>query len=268
MAVTADGSRFVFRGNAMPFGGRITDIAGTAVSKLIEGPPASALTVAGGRSQSSTAGSSFEGIFKWGATSAECTGVIQPDGHAETKVTSVMNTFSAKNDPILFEVDLLKISMLSDHPKKGQPSIMPTEVIFGGSKGMFLNGKRIQVEVDDDLKSFPTLVNFETEYRTKQTFYTKYSRRCRRPTAKAPTFGERVPRVGGYVSTSIVRSITWNGKKIDGHVLSLTGFGRIYFGELLMNENNRRLTMIRLVMGSSVKSEAACAEADPNGSWD
>ncbi len=38
MAVTTDGSRFVFRGNAMPFGGRITDIGGTAVSKLIDGP--------------------------------------------------------------------------------------------------------------------------------------------------------------------------------------------------------------------------------------
>lgn len=268
MAITTDASRFVFRGNAMPFGGRITDIGGTAVSKLIEGPPAGALTVTGGRSQASGAGSSFEGIFKWGTTIADCTGVIRSDGHAETTVSSTMNSFSAKNDPILFEADVLKISMLSDHPTKGQPSIVPTAVTFGGPKGMFLNGKQIQVEVDDDLKSFPTLARFEAEYRTKQTFYTKYSRRFRRLTTKAPIFGERVPRVGGYVSTSIVRSITWNGKTIAGHVLSLTGFGRIYFGELLMNEYNRRLTMVRLVMGSSVKAEAACAEADPNGSWD
>jgi hypothetical protein len=252
----------------MPFGGRITNIGGTAVSKLIEGPPTGALSVAGGRSQSSGAGSSFEGIFKWGTTNAECTGIIRTDGHAETKVTSTLSSFSAKNDPILFETDLLKISMLSDHPTKGQPSIMPTEVVFGGTKGMFLNGKQIRVEIDDDLKSFPTLAQFESEYRTKQTFYTKYKSRFRRSATKAAIYGERLPRVGGYVSTSIVRSITWNGKKIDGHVLSLTGFGRIYFGELLMNENNRRLTMIRLVMGSSVKAEAACAEADPNGSWD
>ena len=50
-------------------------------------------------------------------------------------------------------------------------------------------------------------------------------------------------------------------------MLKLTGFGTIYFGEVLMNANNRRLTMVRLEMGSALKAGVAYAEADPNGTW-
>ena len=89
MAITTDQSRFVFRGNAMPFGGRIVNIGGTPVSKPIEGPPSSALTVAGGRSYATGKPSSFNNIFKWGDTVAESVGLIRPaDRHAVTTVTS------------------------------------------------------------------------------------------------------------------------------------------------------------------------------------
>ena len=269
MAITTDQSRFVFRGNAMPFGGRIVNIGGTPVSKPIEGPPSSAITVAGGRSYATGKPSSFNNIFKWGDTVAESVGLIRPaDGHAVTTVTSMVKSFAATNAPITFEADVLKAVIVSDHPTRGQPSIKITEAVFGGSVGMFLNGKRIVVEVDDFTPKFGTLALFESQYRTNNAFYTRYNGRFRRSSTKAPLLGERLPRVGGYVSTSIVRSIQWNGKKINGHVLPLTGFGKIYFGELLMNENNRRLTIIRLAMGSHVNAESACAEADPNGSWD
>jgi hypothetical protein len=267
MATTADPARFIYRGNAMPLGGQISNVGGKPVSLLIPGPPTAALTVSGGFNRATGAGSRFENVFSWGATFAEVTGAVREDGHPVTTVTASVADVIAVNRPIQFEADLLKITLVSDHPRVGQPAIAPTEVVFGGRKGMFLDGKPVRVEWDNDLGKYPTFTAFEEQYRGSDKFFRKYRERMRRPRAKAGVWGERLPRIGGYVSTSIVRRIYWNEKKIEGHVLALEGFGRIYFGEVLMNENNRRLTMLRFAMGSDVGAQASCAEADPNGSW-
>jgi hypothetical protein len=65
-----------------------------------------------------------------------------------------------------------------------------------------------------------------------------------------------------------VTGIKFGGRKIQGNVLTFEGFGSIYFGELLVNENNRRLTLLRLEMGSDVRASMAFAEVSSNGSWD
>ena len=71
----------------------------------------------------------------------------------------------------------------------------------------------------------------------------------------------------GYVVTSIVKAIRWRKRSYEGNRLYLKGFGALYFGELLMNETNRRLTMVRFAMGSEMGALAAAGEADPNGEW-
>ena len=50
-------------------------------------------------------------------------------------------------------------------------------------------------------------------------------------------------------------------------MLRFEGFGSIYFGEVIMNEYNRRFTLVRVEMGSDVEANVAFAEGDPNGSW-
>jgi hypothetical protein len=262
--------RFIFRGNAIPFGARVVAVGGKPAPRLLTSPPASSLAVVGGRSRGTSAGSSSDSAFKWGATLAESRGELAATGNYVTTVTSSIASAYAKNDPIIFEADLLRITIVSDHPKTGQPSIVPKEIVFGAEKGMFLNGKPIKVEYDNDLATYGTFAGFEKQYRTVESFFRKYQSRCKRlPTAKDPVFGERLPRItGGYVSTSIVRRIIYNGKTISGNMLALTGFGRIFFGEVLMNEYHRRLTVVRLAMGSFMEANVAYAEADTNGSWE
>lgn len=270
METTAASSpRFIFRGNAMPFGGRITNIDGQSVSKLLPSPPTAALPVTGGSSRTTARGSTWLASFNWGATVAESTGEVRADGHAFTTVTASIENVSAKNDPFIFEADLLRVTVVSDHPTTGEPSIYAKEIEFGGPKGMFLDKKPIRVEYDNDLNAFPTFSAYENQYRTNEKFFRKYQAGMARPKSLVkPAFGEVLPReTCGYVATTIVRSITYNGKKIAGNVLTLKGFGSIFFGELLMSENNRRLTLVRLAMGSSMSAEMAYAEVDPNGTW-
>ena len=71
----------------------------------------------------------------------------------------------------------------------------------------------------------------------------------------------------GYVVCSFVNAVTWRGKTTPGNALQLTGFGTIYFGEVLMNEYSRRFTLVRLAMGSTVQADVALADGDSNGSW-
>jgi hypothetical protein len=176
----------------------------------------------------------------------------------------------ANNAPIVFKAGLLRAEVVSNHPQSGQPSIAPKDLQFGGPGGMTLDGKPITVHLDlDDFQRYSTFEAFEKMYRTDAGFFKKYRDRFLRAKKGTPKFGEAIPRVsGGYVICSIVEGVEWNGTKSRGNVLTAEGFGSIYFGEVLMHEYNRRLTLVRLSMGSFVQAQAAFGEVDPNGSWE
>lgn len=266
---TTTSSRFVFRANAIPMSGRVLKIGNDPVSQNLPSPPASSLSVVGGFCQATAAGSIFRDIFSWGQCVAQSQGELKGDAHVTTLTSSIQNVYAANGPNNIFTAGQLKLSLTSVHPKTGQPSIVPTEVIFGGDAGMSLNKTKITVTTDlDDFRKLATLETFDAEFQQNDAVYKKYRDRFVTPEGKPPEWKQAIPRVsGGYVATSIVSSIKWGNKKYPGNVLRLEGFGSIYFGEVLMNEYNRRFTLVRLAMGSDVQAEVAFAEGDPNGSW-
>jgi len=256
--------RFLFHGNATPLGGRIVSIAGKPAHEPIPGPPSSSLGVDGGLHRSESKGSSHRNILSWGDTLAETKGELRADGHHITTVSSSVADVSVKNDPLVFKAKKLAVTMVADHDQTGEPDIAPREIVYGGLE---LDGEPIELEVDDDLARFPTFAAFEKEYRRNQDFFEKYKGRLIRGDSEAK-FGERFPRTeGGYVLLSFVRSILWKKKKIKGHILPLKGFGKIHFGEVVMKSNRRRITLVRLAMGSTVGAAVTLACSDQNGSW-
>ena len=69
-----------------------------------------------------------------------------------------------------------------------------------------------------------------------------------------------------------MKSIHWAGDpypgaEIEHHSIIVRDFGRIFFGELLVTDLSRRLTMLRFELGSPVGGSAACAEVESNGTW-
>lgn len=267
MPEATESSRFIFRGNAMPFGGRILQIGKKKVSEAIPGPACAALPVVGGRVRATTRGASWGDAFRWGATVAESVGERRDDGSHVTTVTSSVAGVFAKNDPHVFEADLIRATLVSVHPEKGEPSITAKDIVFGTpEKGMTLAGHRIELEFEDDLSAFPTFSDFNNGYRKKKEIFEKHQKTLSR--SGEGKFGEALPRgPHGYVTTSIVRRIRWRKKTYEGHVLYMKGFGSLYFGEVLINETNRRFTMVRLQMGSQMSATIAFGEADPNGIW-
>jgi hypothetical protein len=79
------------------------------------------------------------------------------------------------------------------------------------------------------------------------------------------------PEANGIVKCTIVQSLEWVGKphptaKIYGHVVELPDFGKIYFGEMFVKGDTRRLTLLRLQLGSPVGGELVCCDGETNGS--
>ena len=262
-------SRFVFRGSAIPLGGRVLRIKDDLTPQNLQSPPGSALTVAGGFCHATSPGSVFRDIFSWGQCVAQSEGDQKADGSQVTTLTASIQNIVAANGTNVFTAGQLKLTLTSTHPVKGQPSIVPSEVVFGGDAGMSLNKQKITLATDvDDFRKMSTLESFDAEFQRNDAIYKKYRGRFLTTDGKMPEWKQPIPRVsGGYVVCSIVSSITWGTKKIDGNVLHLDGFGSIYFGEVLINEYNRRYTLVRLGMGSDVQADVAYAEGDPNGSW-
>ena len=259
-------SRFVFRGSAVPIGGRVLGVQDDSTPYNLVSPPASALSVAGGHCDASSPGGVFRHIFSWGPTVAQSQGDKKTGGSYVTTVTTSIMNVRAANGPNAFTVDQLRLTLVSNHPAQGQPSIVPTQVVFG--EGMSLNGEKITLTSDlDDFCNMSTLERFDSEFQRNKSIFEKYRGRFLSRTSTLPEFHQPIPRVSnGYVVCSFVSAVTWQGKTTPGNVLEFKGFGRINFGEVLFNEYSRRFTLVRLSMGSDVQAEVALAEGDSNGS--
>jgi hypothetical protein len=74
----------------------------------------------------------------------------------------------------------------------------------------------------------------------------------------------------GWVVSSIIRSIEAldplpSGADIDEHVITWPDFGKVILGEMLISDFNRRLTMVRLELGSPVEGSVAAADIQSGG---
>ena len=76
-----------------------------------------------------------------------------------------------------------------------------------------------------------------------------------------------------YIFATIVKDLVWQGKPFPGaerigtNGIHIPNLGRFYFGEILIRASSRRLTMIRMELGSPTGGSASMTDVDTNGSW-
>jgi len=298
--------RFIFRGNAAAIGGRIvrpTDI-------VIDSSTASSLTVAGGRSKAQAGGTRFGEWIAFGGATTSAEGLFDDvkqqielsyGGVAEdaltmtTVVHSDVTSLSVGDSPKL-TIKRLHASLVSKSPAaSGEPAIgVGDETTL---QGVAIGGFGLAVTL-----AVPLFQRFDTQSKLLTAaddprfvrksgghLLMKPSRR-----GKAAAAPIRLLQSYGTTYATIVQSIKWTGESypgatIDQHVVTVPNFGRIFFGELLITDMSRRLTMVRLELGStaidrgkaargkrargkaargiSVGGVVACAEVDSNGTW-
>jgi hypothetical protein len=277
--------RFVFRGNAAAIGGRIvrpTDV-------VIDSSTASSLTVAGGRSKSQTGAMKFGQWVSFGSAATSAEGLfddvkqqIELSFGRVAEETLTMSTVAhadvaglSVGDKPKLTIKRLHATLVSKSPAaSGEPAIgVGNETTI---EGVSIGGCALTVTLAVPLfQRFDTQSKLLTAADDPQFVQKSGGHLLMKPAGRgkgAAPPSTRLVQSYGTTYATIVRSIKWAGDPypgatIDQHVVSVPDFGKIFFGELLITDQSRRLTMLRLELGSPIGGFLACAEVENNGSW-
>ena len=276
--------RFIFRASAAAFGGHLIrpkDI-------VFEAPSASSLTVSGGRSIGKIPATRFDEYFAVESASTFAEGLFEDrkqflefTNHrveedtlaAVTRVSAEVNGFVVGRKPRL-TIKRMKADLTARSPLgSGQAAIRVGDVALDG---IDIDGHRLVVELDTaPFQRFDThaklLVAADDPAFVKASGDALYMKTPRNGESNPPPAGRLIEH-GGTIYATIVRSIRWDGPPFPGSSIEfnkvvLPDFGRAYFGELLVSQQSRRLTMVRLALGSDGGGSASGADAQDNGGW-
>ncbi len=274
----------MFRGNAAAFGGRIV----RPQDVILEASGASALTVAGGRSTWSSKDVRFGEFVRLRSASTFAEGlfddtkkaialshgkVLEETLTATTMVKAEVKELVVGSAPQL-KVKSVRASLTATSPAASyEPSIKLNDDT--AVDGVSIDGHTLVVEIEREVfQRYDTRAKLLTAA-DDPTFVKENGRLLYMNTPAAggqPPARGRLVRESGYILGTIVKQIAWKGRPFPGAVIDensviVPEFGTIYFGEILINANARRLTMIRLQLGSPTGGSGVFVEVDTNGSW-
>jgi hypothetical protein len=130
-----------------------------------------------------------------------------------------------------------------------------------------IDGHRLKITLEEDLftrhdtkSKLETAYAGEMEDHHRALFFPAGGKKRTKPT---------FPQSGGMAMCTLVKEMTWVGKphpeaKIDGHVLIVPEFGKVYFAEMVITHEYRRLSMVRVQLGSPDGGDVTggCVETD------
>ena len=169
-------------------------------------------------------------------------------------------------------IDDVRATLVGEHPDRGkQPPIRPQRTRI---KGVTIDGCKLEIVLSEEpFSSKPTLDDLSAAYEGDDAYFKKHG--CQFLPTGLPVRSSKkrkIPQARGIVIGTIVKSMAWRGTPpvgatIEGHMVHVSGLGRIYFGELLVSDLSRRLTMVRAKLGSDVGGELAAVEVETNGRY-
>jgi hypothetical protein len=270
--------RFIFRGNAAAYGGRIyrpNDV-------VIEAKGASSLPVTGGRSVANLSPARFGEVMRVGKASTLAEGFFNDRKQAIeltnrrvtadsvpsfTRVSAQIESLEVGANPKL-TIERIQAAMRGSSPDGSrEPAIIPEQTSI---RGVAIGGHKLIVEIDDEMFRRYSTRSKLVAAADEPKFVRAYGSRLFMHPA-----GNRSARLldsCGIIHATIVKELRWAGKPypgatIDQHSVKVPELGRIFFGELLITALSRRLTMVRLDLGSVHGGFLACADFDVNGTW-
>jgi len=277
--------RFVFRGNASAIGGRIVrppDI-------VLESNIASSLTVAGGRSATRGTGLKFDPYIAIDSAATLAEGLYDKlDEHIDLTYRRVTADFLATSTRVESDVVGLHVngSKVKLSIRRLRAALRARSPFASGEPAIAVDGKTIieGVEINGRLLNVEIAPSVFEKYDTRS----KLMMAADDPAAAdelrphlllaSQLHGVALPPRGRLIQTqstiysTIVKSLKWAGDSYPGavitdHAVYVPEFGKIVFGELLITDLSRRLTLLRIEFGSPEGGDVACAEVESNGIW-
>jgi hypothetical protein len=262
--------RFVFHGTAVAFGGHIV----RPVDLALEPSCAASLPTRGGRSTSQRSGGNFGGV-RFGSAYAHAEGVFDDFHQAveltygrveEHTLTTTTRVTAAVDDVVIggrpaLAVKRIRGTLVSNSAAGGDetPILLIEDTV---ADGVTIDGHALQVDLNVPMfQKLRTRANLVAAGDDPQFV---------RDHGACFFFPER-----GAIHATIVKSLRWRDaphpdSQLDHHCVTVPNLGRIFFGEVLITESARRLTMMRVELGSAADGPGghiAFAEIDAGGVW-
>ena len=276
-------TRFHFHGHATALSGRIVRVGEGKSAKFVKNAfidlPAAALQPSGGRSTAKlskrqltnpviksfvrfdSATVTSEGVYDDAKGHFEATLGKRPARSLEPR-TSVRAEVRGLDIGMKNEVHLIVRRVRGGFSSKKGVEAGETAIELTPDTGFDANSVRF---VGADGKSYTLTVEVDRE-----VFHKHHTLTALRAVPAAAAFARATD---GTLHTTIVKPVAWKGREFPGSTivgpgeLSIPGFGRVYFGEMAMSPTSRRLTMVRVNLGSPVGGDVAAADVMDNGSW-
>jgi hypothetical protein len=278
----ADTRRFKFHGHAAALSGRIVRVGEGAKAKFVKNAfidlPAAALPASGGRSSAKlsrkhltdpvvrsfvrfeNATVSSEGIYEDAKGHFEVT-----QGKRSSSTLTPMTRVSAE----IRGLDIGLKGYVRMTIKRVRGGFTSKKNIDAGESGIQLtretgfDGNGVTF-VDEKGKPYVLTVGIARDvFDTLDTF----SAITATPAVSLALSGD------GAAHGTVVKPLSWKSREFPGssidpaqpNAVSIPGFGRVSFGEITITPQSRRLTMVRLDLGSPIGGDCACADVMDNG---
>ena len=262
--------RYVFSGHAVGVAAQFHRLGETTgLNHIVPTLAAAVLPVTGGLSHSHIHDYDYavkepwsRSLVKVAHVESKAQGREKGDGY-ETEVHSDVQRITVVEK---LHIDRVMLHMSSSRAEG------PAEIRTTGNKieGMRLGKVEVKVELDDEtLCRCGTKDQLAAFYATQSTDYRQENSWRFHTQAGASELQEH----SGYYKCTLVRAIKLSGpedevKKIqvEGNRIYWPGFGRIFLAEVLVGVRERRMTMVRLAMGSDAGGSGSIGDAGTNGS--
>jgi hypothetical protein len=252
--------RFVFYGHANAYSGWLYRPEHLNLSS----GASAALSPAGGEVEASQKRQRFPPYLTVGAARATARGRFDKRRDAlaasrgkcsEDELTSTTDCTveieDIRLDEARFRVKHLRAGLVSKSPEVGKES--PVRL----ARDTFLKG----VSID----GYELAVSIDTKTFSEHDTFDKALKHLKRT---APVFEQH----DRLIYTTVATRLEWVDRahpdaSIDGNMLKVANFGRIYFGELFIEDSTRRLTLMRAHLGSPIGGQIGFGNVGTNGSW-
>jgi hypothetical protein len=266
-------SRFIYHGFAMASGGRIAD----PTPEVVPVQGAAALPGTGGESTARVDGYAFRDVLAYRSANTSVVGV--ESGSAPARVYSTLSTVTIEGLDIgrgLVTADRV-VARLASEQQEGQPEmgILPVGSAFynlcvaGIPLALVAHAPLFQSATLDAIAKACGVLSLNGGTLPVEVGGTALSLGAA-PPARTPASGGAA---ASYEERTILTSLYARPQALpagcaasDGWGITVPGFGTVYLGELLVTRFSRRLTMVRLELGSAQKGRVVVAEIGGNGS--
>ncbi len=267
-----EGRTFLYHAQGTPIGG----VFRRPFVDVLESQGATALPITGGVGSATKKDFNFRDVVKFQEASTQVSGSRDPkDGSFNTMVTTTVIGLNIAN---MVTADRIVARIATVHSADDTE----TRVTPSGSEfvGLRVAGQPIDPELDLPLfTELDTSAKFKDRYKKDRKF--KDDMRTRflwgQVEDSAPDFlkkrykwqsdPEAQPESQGIMPCSLVKSMgnVKSDLKVFGNVIVVPEFGTIYFAEYYVKESARRLTMMRLMLGSPTEADLTVASGEGNG---